>query len=167
MGVCGRTPVHVTLRVRPHVWNLRSRRSFRVFEAALRAVRKRGDLRVGHFSIQGNHIHLIVETSDRASLAAGMKSIAIRLARGLNLMMASRGAVFADRYHSHVLRTPTEVRRAITYVLGNYRAHARRRGQTVHPEFVDGFASSFPDHRHLLAEPNTWLLRVGWCRATG
>jgi putative transposase len=136
-----------------------------VLETALRALRERGGFRVAHFSVQGNHIHLLVEASSSPSLAAGMKALAIRFARGLNSMMGSNGAVFADRYHSHALRTPTEVRRALIYVLGNYRSHAQRRGERVHPEFVDRFASSYPGNRDLVAEPHTWLLRTGWTRA--
>jgi putative transposase len=122
---------------------------------------------VAHFSVQGNHVHLLVEAFDRTALAAGMKSMAIRVARGLNSMMANSGAVFADRYHSHVLRTPTEVRRAIAYVLGNFQSHARRRAERIHPDYIDRFASSCPDNRELVAEPHTWLLKAGWRRAPG
>ena len=56
-------PVHVTLRVAEHVWNLRSERSYRIIDAALRAARRRPEFRVVHFSIQGNHVHLIVEAN--------------------------------------------------------------------------------------------------------
>ena len=166
-GVCLRNPVHVTVRVRSHVWNLRSRRSFRVLQTALLATGARRSFRVTHFSVQGNHVHLLVETSDRVSLATGMKAMSVRMARGLNSMMRCRGVVFADRYHSRPLRTPTEVRRALAYVLENYQSHARRRGERVHPHFVDRFASSHPDNRELVAQPRTWLLSVGWRRALG
>jgi REP element-mobilizing transposase RayT len=54
-------PVHVTLRMAPHVYNLRSRRSFRVVAVALRSGGDRFNVRVVHFSVQGNHIHLLVE----------------------------------------------------------------------------------------------------------
>src|SRR5919197_4060570 len=165
--VCERNPVHVTLRVRRHVWNLRSRRSFRVLESALRAVRQRAGFRVAHFSVQGNHLHLLVEAGDRKSLGAGMKALVIRVARVINSMMNACGAVFTDRYHSHVLRTPTEVRRALAYVLDNYQSHVRRRGEKIAPDFVDRFASSCPDHRELVSEPRTWLLKVGWLRGAG
>jgi len=40
--------VHVTLRTREHVWNLRSRRSFAVIEAALHGIMPRPDFRVVH-----------------------------------------------------------------------------------------------------------------------
>jgi putative transposase len=53
----------VTLRARRHVWNLRSRRCHRVISGALRGVSRRLDFAVVHFSVQGNHVHLIVEVS--------------------------------------------------------------------------------------------------------
>src|ERR1041384_2391293 len=62
-------PLHVTLRMAPHVYNLRSRRSFRVIASALRLGGDRFDVRVIELSVQGNHIHLIVEAPDRRALA--------------------------------------------------------------------------------------------------
>jgi REP element-mobilizing transposase RayT len=103
------------------VWSLRSQRSFRVIDAAIRGVRARSDFRVVHHSIQGNHLHLIAEASGNSGVADGMRALGIRLAKGLNSMMGRRGRVFADRYHAHVLRTPAEARNAIRYVLGRER----------------------------------------------
>jgi hypothetical protein len=45
-------PVHVTLRVLEHVWNLRSERAFVVIRAALARARRRSDFAVVHFSVQ-------------------------------------------------------------------------------------------------------------------
>src|SRR6266704_1579097 len=117
-------PLHVTLRMAPHVYNLRSRRSFRVIEAALRIGGDRFDVRVVEFSVQGNHIHLVVEAASRGALARALQGLSIRVARGLNRMMGRKGRVFDDRYHARVLRTPTEVRHAMRYVLENARKHA-------------------------------------------
>jgi carbon-nitrogen hydrolase len=49
--------VHVTLRVALHVWNLRSRRCFRVIETSLDEARGRFGLRIIEFSVLGNHLH--------------------------------------------------------------------------------------------------------------
>ena len=165
-GLTGKHPVHVTVRVRPPVWNLRSRRSFRIVGAALTGVLGRDGFGVTHFSVQGNHIHFIVEAASAAALGAGMKALCVRIARRLNGMMGSKGPVFADRYHLHVLRTPTEVRRALHYVLGNFQSHARRRGEPV-SEYMraDPFASGDGRHRQLVTAPSTWLLCTGWSRA--
>jgi putative transposase len=157
-----RYPVHVTVRVQDHVWNLRSRRCFRLIEDALEASRERGFFRVTHLSVQGNHVHLIVEAENNTALARGMKGLQVRVARALNRLMERRGPVFADRYHAHVLRTRAEVRHALAYVLGNFASHARRGGEPVtftrlDPFALDGsrpLAGSSP----VLSSPRTWLL---------
>lgn len=160
----------MTLRVAEPVWNLRSERSYRIIDAALRAVRRRHDFRVVHFSIQGNHVHVIVEADGTRSFALGVRALSIRLARRLNVMMGRRGAVFADRYHAHVLRTPAEVRNAVRYVLGNFESHASRQGErTSSKGWVDPFSSAMVKapreaQGSLFVEPTTcsaktWLLR--------
>jgi len=156
-------PLHVTLRMAPHVYNLRSRRSFRVIAAALRKGGDRFDVRVVEFSVQGNHIHLVVEAPNPRALARAIQGFSIRVAKGLNRMMGRKGRVFDDRYHARVLRTPTEVRHAIHYVLSNARKHAAERGETYAPGYVDPYSSAgAPDLALPVAQ--TWLLRVGWTR---
>jgi REP element-mobilizing transposase RayT len=64
------------------VWNLRSERSFSVIHAALEEQRRRTDVRAIEFSIQGNHVHLIIEADGPRALSNGMRALGIRLARG-------------------------------------------------------------------------------------
>ena len=52
-----------------------------------------------------------------------MKSIAARFARAVNRALNRSGKVLRDRYHFRVLKTPTEVRNALRYVLLNARRH--------------------------------------------
>src|SRR5437867_2278926 len=61
-------PVHVTMRMAPHVYNLRSRRSLGVIVRALLVAADRFGVRVVQFSVQGNHIHWLVEAADTTSL---------------------------------------------------------------------------------------------------
>ncbi|BDG09181.1 hypothetical protein [Anaeromyxobacter paludicola] len=176
-----RHPVHLTLRPRAGVWNLRSRRAFRVIGRALLGLASaRRDFRVVHFSVQGNHLHLLAEVQGKSALTEGARSLAVRLAMGLNRLMGTRGQVFDDRYHAHVLRTPSEVKRALAYVLGNFASHARRRGEPLPRGLVDPFSSAafrrrgeadaarvawgpprwFGGLERLVAPPRTWLLRT-------
>jgi REP element-mobilizing transposase RayT len=159
-----------------HVWNLRSERSFRVIDRAVRGAQRSGAFRVVHFSVQGNHFHGIVEADDDRSFESGMRSLTLRLARGLNAMMGRKGPVLADRFHAHVLRTPAEVRNAIRYVLGNFESHAVRRGALASvSDWVDPFSSASGKvareaQGSLFPEPATtgprgWLLRQGVRRA--
>jgi putative transposase len=160
-------PVHATLRVLPHVWNLRSRRCFGAIAIAFAAGRDRNGFRLVHFSVQGNHLHLVVEAENTTSLSRGMQGLAIRIGKRLNRVMGRRGAVFADRYHEHVLRSPPETARALAYVLGNFAVHARRRGEWAPSAWVGPYCSVSVEVRAgagppLIAEPRTWLLRSGW-----
>jgi REP element-mobilizing transposase RayT len=103
--------------------------------------------RLVHFSVQGNHVHLLVEAKDEKALAKGMGGLGVRVARGLNKVMGRAGKVLDDRYHAHVLRTPTEVRRARSYLLQNARKHY---GQLVPDRYTSVVA---------VVAPETFLMR--------
>jgi len=81
--------------------------------------------RILQFSVQGDHLHLVVEAADKDALSSGMRGVAIRVARYVNDLLSRRGPLWADRWHGRALRTPREVRNALLYVLGNFRKHAR------------------------------------------
>src|SRR5438309_2760945 len=115
--------VHVTLRVAIHVWNLRSGRCYRALQRSFAASRGRFGARLIEFAVLGNHLHLIVEANGSEALSRGMQGLAIRIAKALNRVMGRAGRVFADHYHSRTLPTPTELVRAIAYVLGNAAQH--------------------------------------------
>jgi REP element-mobilizing transposase RayT len=153
-----RFPVHVTLRMMPHVWNLRSRRSFRVLRRALSAGGARFGLRVCEFSVQGNHVHLVAEAANERSLSRGMQGLSIRIARGLNRLMAKRGRVLGDRYHARILRSPREALNVLRYVRENHDRHRERWGQPRIGE-PDPFSSAHPRHGVTLPDALTFLLR--------
>ena len=159
-----RHPVHVTIRVRPGVGYLRAWRRARAIEAALREARSRFGVRLIHYAILGNHLHLIVEAEGPGALSRGMQGLCVRLARRLNRLAARRGPVFADRYHAHVLRSRREAARAVAYVRDNYRHHTR---EHLLKTWTDPLSSSRylvakPGNDDPVVEPRTWLLRVGW-----
>ena len=140
-------PAHVTLRMERGVWNLRTRRCFNVLAKAFWSGGNRFGFRLVHYSVLGNHIHLLVEADDRRALWRGMQGLSIRIARALNRLMGRHGKVFADRYHARVLRTLAEVRNVRNYLTHNARHHYG----LVEP---DRFASTTA-----LIAPQSWLLR--------
>ncbi len=93
-------------------------------------------------SVQSNHLHLIVEAPDKRRLARGIQALSIRLAKRLNRFFQRTGRVFADRFHARSLKTPLEVRRALVYVLNNYRKHADARGPRLPLSFLDACSSA-------------------------
>src|SRR5262245_19197664 len=168
-------PVHVTLRVRTGIGSLRTRTFVRVLKSSLREARERDRARVVHFSVQRDHLHLILEATDKRALGSAMKSIATRVARCVQRVFRRAGPVLLGRYHVRALRTPREVRNAIAYVLLNARKHWAERTGGAPPVRLDTASSGacFSGWSRRLqplssreppctAEPRTWLLRVGW-----
>jgi REP element-mobilizing transposase RayT len=118
-------PVHVTLRA--CLGPLRSQFLFPTVRLAIAGATRRNPshFRVVHFSVQSNHLHLIVEAADARSLSAGVRSISVRVARLVNRLLFRTGRFWADRWHGRALTSPREVRCALLYVLANFRKHTR------------------------------------------
>ena len=148
--------MHVTQRVRPGVGYLRKQGPAQVLVQAFRDAARAGSMRIAHYSIQGNHLHLIVEADDSAALSHGMQGLSIRVAKRLNARLHRSGAVFVERYHAHILESRRAVANAVRYVAGNYRHHTL---EHLPEGFRDPFAS---DPLHPLERPKLWLLRTGW-----
>lgn len=174
-----RHPVHVTLRaaLRP----LRSQHVYPTVRLALLGATRRDpkNFRILQYSVQYDHLHLVVEASSRRALSSGVRSIAIRVARYVNDLLARKGPLWADRWHGRALTSPRAVRTALVYVLANFRKHTRR----PLPPGVDRYSSGewFDGWRRAaeragprvdgetegnipVSAPRTWLARAGWRR---
>jgi REP element-mobilizing transposase RayT len=161
-----RCPVHVTLRARGDVPALRAERFLSPIQNALRAGTNER-FRVLEFSIQRDHLHLLVEASDSTGFERGVRGLVIRIARLVNRLCGRRGSVWGDRYHARLLRTPREVRNALVYVLNNVRKHLRgARGLDPYSSarWFKGWVSEVPCSsatKTPVADAQTWLARVG------
>jgi len=156
-----RFPLHVTLRIRREVGSLRNDKIFAQIKKAFLYGHNRFGMRMVEFSVQGNHVHLVVEADNRRSLWRGIQGLSVRIARAVNRLLSRKGRFFGDRYHARILKTPTEVKNAVHYVRNNLRKH--RPG--THPWYVDPYSSMsgeacWHDWGELvIAEPRTWMLK--------
>jgi len=178
----GANPVHVTLRARTGLPSLRAEAVHEMLRKALHRQRERrysGSFQVVEFSIQRDHLHLIVEavgSQPRAHdmLRSGVSGLVISFAKRLNKLLRRKGKVWGDRWHGRELASPREVRNALVYVFRNVAKHgARMFGDGV----VDQLSSAtrftrwtrplvwpFPDGEGPwpAASARTWLLGTGW-----
>jgi REP element-mobilizing transposase RayT len=176
-----RHPTHITLRARRGLPNFRSQRVHDmlrgILERQLKERAYRDRFQVVHYSIQTNHLHLIVESNDARAMRSGVSGLVIAFAKKLNaLLQRLTGKVWSDRYHSRELTTPSEVRRALVYVLQNVRKHgfdlpgpwvdplstARRFQIWMAPIAEGNDPCPFPPPK-----PRTWLLNDGWSTRGG
>ncbi len=139
--VSEREPAHITIRVSDDVPSLRRKPLLRAFQRSLREVRGRKDFRVVEYSVQTDHLHLLVEASDKDALACGMKAVGSRLAKAVHRVFGRTGRVLAGRYHVRALKSPKEVRNAVAYVLLNVRTHWRERNGQAPPVRIDAASS--------------------------
>jgi REP element-mobilizing transposase RayT len=176
-----RVPALVTLRAVPGVPNLRAERAAMLIIAEIRRASTKG-FRVVHFSLQTNHLHLIVEADDGTALSRGMQRLGSRVARAMNLLVSRRGTLWRDRYHRRDLPKPRQYRNALVYVLFNARKHARGAERTRRLRVLDGCSSAIwtddwaVDDAFLerirgaragpspIMRPITWVARQGWLR---
>ena len=148
--------------------SLRTKRVFAAMTNAIAAGSKRA-FRVVQFSVQSNHVHLLVESDGVMALGRGMQGLTVRLAKSVNRLTGRHGRVWRDRYHVRALATPREVRNALAYVLLNIRKH-RPGTSGIDPcssgPWFTGWRERFrlPPGTAPVARPRTWLLCVGWRR---
>jgi putative transposase len=176
-----RNPLHAVLRTLPEIPNLRRHD---IHEALAKTLTKLGEraetFRIVHISLQRNHVHLIVEAAHKEALESGMRAFAISFARRINGVLGRSGKLWAYRYHTTTLTSPTQVRNAISYVLGNWRRHDEDdRDFNLLMAMIDPYSSAISfagwsdvtkfkrppaDEYTVLpvAAAQTWMLAKGW-----
>jgi REP element-mobilizing transposase RayT len=170
-------PAHVTLRVREGLPSLRRQSFVKELRRSFAEACERGEFRVAQFSVQRDHMHLVVEAAGKQAMGRGMKSVAARVARAANRIFRRSGPVLLGRYYVRALRTPREVRNALAYVLLNARKHWKQRTGSAPPVMLDEASSArwfdgwtLRQQQPKRSEPEpvaparSWLLRVGWRR---
>lgn len=109
-------PLHVNFKYRTTIKN---KFCLRLLKRAIHNARAQG-LKVIHFSLQHNHVHLIVEATNNSILTSGMRSLTVTMTKGLKM-----GKVQLERYHLHVLKSIRETKHAVHYVLFNQQKHEK------------------------------------------
>lgn len=165
--------MHVTLRARAGLPSFREDAIFDRLKDAVRGASRSPAVgtafRVVAFSVQSNHLHLVVEAHDTSTLSRGVQGLVIRLARAVNRVLQARGRVFRERFHARELRTPFEVRNAFVHVLMNAKKHGARLAAVDRfssAPWFDGFTKCVapPQEASPVVAPRTWLGAHGWRR---
>ena len=112
-----RTPVHINFRLNQKV---RTEKGLEALKAAISNSQK--FFSVIHYSVQSNHIHLILEAENNQLLTKGMRSFAVTFAKHLG-----KGSIQKERYHLHVLKGKRETQNAFRYVIFNEVHHSKKR----------------------------------------
>lgn len=152
--VSAQHPIHINFKVKAFIKN---KTCLKILKRAIKNARSHG-LRVIHFSLQSNHVHLLIEATDNAILTRGMRSLTITFAKGVN-----KGRIQMERYHTHILKTLRETRNAFHYVVLNEAKHAQ-----LKRAYVDRYSSLgwVRDLRTFAKEANLGVVLRKFCEVS-
>ena len=164
-------PAHITIRAANGLPSLRQQAVAKAIGHVIRTMRTvREDFRIVEFSIQSNHVHLIVEADDDKVLSSAIRSFEARVSKMLNhhVLRRKRGRVWGDRYFRVDLASPRQARHALAYVLQNGQHHGVVAAGVKDPissaRWSDRYVTraELPPDTSLTSPSRTYMLNVLW-----
>ena len=116
--------LHLTIKVRENKADIQSKRILKALHHAIKRARLKG-LKVVHYTLEYNHVHLLVESVDNKTLHKGMQAFGITIAKAINKIKRSKGAVYKNRYHLRLISSPRQLKNVLHYIFNNGVKHKR------------------------------------------
>jgi len=116
------TSLHLTIKIDRQKAGLKNKLVLALLHKAIKKARLIG-LTIIHYTLEYDHVHLLVETRNNEILAKGMQSFGICFSKGINKLKNHKGHVYKTRYHLRILKTFREMNNVIHYILGNAVKH--------------------------------------------
>lgn len=116
--------LHLTIKVRENKADIQSKRILKALHHAIKRARLKG-LKVVHYTLEYNHLHLLVESVDNKTLHKGMQSFGITIAKAINKIKRTKGSVYKNRYHLKLISSPRQLRNVLHYIFNNGVKHKR------------------------------------------
>jgi REP element-mobilizing transposase RayT len=127
-------PLHLTIKlIRADIQNKTILKGLR---HAIQRARAQG-LKIIHYSLERDHVHLYAEGAENQTLAKAMKALGVSFVRRINRYHKTKGSCYKTRYHLRILNTAREVKNVINYILKNGIKHGRTK------ELIDTYNSAF------------------------
>lgn len=118
------TSFHLTIKVRANKADIQNKKILRALHHAIKRARLKR-LKVIHYALEFNHIHLLVESSGHEILHAGMQAFGISLAKAINRIKKVRGTVYKHRYHLRQISNARQLKNVLHYIFRNGIKHKR------------------------------------------
>ena len=116
------TPLHLTVKLNKA--NIQNKIILKGLRHAILRARLQG-LKIIHYTLEHNHVHLYAEASENKILGKAMKAFGVSLAKKINRHFKTKGRCYKNRYHLRVLKSASEVKNVLNYILKNGIKHKR------------------------------------------
>lgn len=112
------TSMHITIKVRENKADIKSKKILNALHHAIwRARLKR--IRVIHYTLEFNHVHLLVEADCHKVMHRGMQAFGISIAKAINKFKMKTGQVYKNRYHLKKITNPVQLKNVLHYIFHN------------------------------------------------
>jgi REP element-mobilizing transposase RayT len=118
------TSFHLTIKVRANKADIQSKRILKAPHHGIKRARLK-KLRVIHYTLEFNHVHLLVECCDNKTLQLGMQALGISFSKAINKIKKLKGGVYKHRYHLRMIASSRELRNVLHYIFHNGIKHRR------------------------------------------
>lgn len=116
--------LHLTIKVRSNKADIQSKKILKALHHAIMRARFK-KLKVIHYTLEYNHIHLLVECNDNRILQQGMQALGISLSKAINKIKRLKGGVYKHRYHFRQISNPRQLKNVLHYIFHNGIKHRR------------------------------------------
>lgn len=116
--------LHLTIKVRVNKADIQNKRILKALHHAIKRARLKG-LKVIHYTLEYNHVHLLVESVDNKILHKGMQSFGITISKAINKIKQTKGAVYKNRYHLRIINSAKQLKNVLHYIFSNGIKHKR------------------------------------------
>lgn len=114
--------LHLTIKVKRIKAEMKNRTVLILLKRAILNARKQG-LRIIHFSLEYDHVHLLVEAADNLVLGKGMQAFGVTLSKAINRLKKLNGEVYKHRYHFRKITSTRELKVVMNYIFSNGMKH--------------------------------------------
>lgn len=119
-----KTALHLTIKVRANKADIKSKVVLKALHHAIKRARLK-NLKIIHYTLEYNHVHLLVEASGNQVLHAGMQALGISLSKAINRIKYCSGGVYKHRYHLRKINSLRDYKNVLNYILSNGIKHKR------------------------------------------
>jgi len=110
--------LHLTVKIKRIKADLKNKSILSILKKAILNTRKQG-LRVIHYSLEFDHVHLLIEAENNLILAKGMQSFGVTFSKAINRLRKLKGGVYKHRYHFRRIVGARQLKNVLNYIFSN------------------------------------------------
>jgi len=114
--------LHLTIKVQRNKDEIKNKSVLKLLKHAILRARFQG-LKVLHYSLEYDHVHLLIEADNNHILGKGMQAFGVTMAKGINRLKRLKGAVYKHRYHFRQISSPRQLKSVMNYIFTNGMKH--------------------------------------------